>query len=184
MVAHQCLNDSAGFADALDQANARGKPEVTTKPPDGYCFPHRTFQEFLVTERLYETAVAADSEMFGIGFLSSEVVSFFVELIGRREVSAWRERVKHLKVFLSEPFAELLALSCKQFDGEVPEPCIATPSIPREREVELNRRLLQEIITQTPHKPAEGRSTTRRPHFGGQTGKVAKGKYRHLHGTD
>jgi len=69
---------------------------LESKPPEGFYFPHRSFLEFLVAERLVEMIGEKDPEVPQIQYISPEIKEFFLDIIGRRSVRLWVAWMRNL----------------------------------------------------------------------------------------
>jgi hypothetical protein len=86
------------------------------KPPEGLYLPHRSFLEFLVAEKLVDMVMNKNKEVLEIDYVTPEISSFFIEIIGRNAVGEWREWMRkladdHIKV--SPSCINLLKSSCE-----------------------------------------------------------------------
>lgn len=62
------------------------------KPPEGFYFPHRSFQEFLVAEYLVDLAEKLSPRFLEISFVTQEIQEFFLELFpprGYKKLQRW-----------------------------------------------------------------------------------------------
>lgn len=78
------------------------------KPPSGLYFPHRTFQEFLVAEELFNIITQKDSSLGDCPFLTPEIRSFFIELIGKKDIIRWKKLVSKNPELVNKSSRELL----------------------------------------------------------------------------
>jgi|ERR1041385_7346582 hypothetical protein len=83
------------------------------KPPTGFFFPHRSFQEFLVAEYLVEQVNKENFLLENCPFLTLEIQSFFVELIGRNIIIKWRNYHEKIRKIKNEDALELLRATCE-----------------------------------------------------------------------
>jgi hypothetical protein len=82
------------------------------KPPTGFYFPHRSFQEFLVAEFLVEQINKENYQLTDCPFLTLEIQSFFIELISRNTIIKWRNYHEKSTKIRNENTLELLRTAC------------------------------------------------------------------------
>jgi hypothetical protein len=87
------------------------------KPPEGLYLPHRSFMEFLVAERLCEMVMNQDDAILNVSYVSPEITRFFVDLIGKKSIGAWREWLIGIKGAkkINSGCIDLLRTSCEVF---------------------------------------------------------------------
>lgn len=97
------------------------------KPPEGLYFPHRSFLEFLVAERLAEMIAKRDPRVPLIIYVSPEITQFFIELIGKKTVVSWRGwmRILKRKQVISAQCVGLLAGACQRHGVRLTERFLA-----------------------------------------------------------
>lgn len=82
------------------------------KDPSGLYFPHRTFQEFFVAEELHKI-VSNQGYIEECPFLTPEIKSFFIEIIGIRDIKIWRKNVNKNYDLANENSRDLLDTVCR-----------------------------------------------------------------------
>lgn len=84
------------------------------KPPEGLYFPHRSFLEFFVAERLAEMVTGKNPAVLKISYASPVIVRFFIDLVGKKAIGAWREWLVKLKgtTTVSQACVDLLLTAC------------------------------------------------------------------------
>lgn len=151
------------------------------KPPHGFYFAHRSFQEFLVAEQLSES-VASSKRMVDCPYLTTEIINFFLELIGKREVLKWRRRGAG-----NSNATELLEIACRRFDVRLPGEETRTVHFSKPARQRKPRRLLiQEVVgdNEGSNEPAapgrdKPKPKSRKQRSGHRlSGVTPKGKYR------
>lgn len=81
------------------------------KQPSGLYFPHRTFQEFFVAEELHKI-VKSDGDLSHCPFLTPEIKSFFIEMIGEKDLKIWRKSVNKNPELVNSNSRDLLNTVC------------------------------------------------------------------------
>lgn len=79
------------------------------KPPEGFYFPHRSFQEFLVAEYLAEMAEKLHPDFLQFPYATPEVGKFFVELFALKHYKEFRKWIFSKKGSVSKNITDLLA---------------------------------------------------------------------------
>lgn len=82
------------------------------KPPVGLYFPHRSFQEFLVAENIVNLIKEKSTEIGNCPFLTPEVRSFFLELIGKKEILSLRKMIEAEPDWFNTNCLEIFDLGC------------------------------------------------------------------------
>lgn len=83
------------------------------KPPTGFYFPHRSFQEYLVAEALKDKVSSGNYGLHDCPFLTLEIQSFFIELVGRNAIVKWRNYYEKNNNITNEYSLELLRTCCE-----------------------------------------------------------------------
>ena len=128
------------------------------KNPNLFYFPHRSFQEYLVADRLSTLAVNNSEEINECPYLTNEILSFFVELIGRRGVVNWRKMVMKHNLKLDKEAKRLLTTSCAYYrlsspfaEGQEKGPD-SKVVLEAERDRLISRLLVGEIVSDRENK--------------------------------
>lgn len=85
---------------------------VEVKQPDGYYFPHRSFQEFLLAEHLAKSLDVSVSVWREEYQLTPEVFEFLVEMVGTNLIKRMRHRMVGYRGRLASWFLQLLIRKC------------------------------------------------------------------------
>lgn len=85
------------------------------KQPSGLYFPHRTFQEFLVAEEINNIIKTGVLILDDCPFLTPEIKSFFIEIIGLIDLKKWRRSVIENPNSVNENSRDLLNTACAYY---------------------------------------------------------------------
>ncbi|EMS79880.1 translation initiation factor IF-2 N-terminal domain-containing protein [Desulfotignum phosphitoxidans] len=91
------------------------------KPPEGLYLPHRSFLEFLVADWLVRLVERKDENLLEIPFVSPEIIAFFNELVGKKNVLEWRDWLRRISKnrAIEEQCVELFKETCKYYNIRV-----------------------------------------------------------------
>ena len=149
------------------------------KEPTGFYFPHRSFQEFLVAECLVDKINNMDFELSDCPFLTIEIQSFFIELIGRGAIVLWKKHHENKSKIQNENSIELLRTACEYFNLYYDRSLYKTSLyFKNESEYESLRRknlMVNDILSYDANKTKTSKTTKKHPK--NQTGKISKHKY-------
>jgi hypothetical protein len=137
------------------------------KEPEGYFFPHRSYQEYLVAERLHRMINGADVLSTEVGYLTPELTEFLLAMFSEREAERWHRVVMSELPRLSQDYVALFAITCQRF------------GIPVSRR-ELGRLLARNKGQWVPYVKSKANPKT--PHR--VAGVTPKKKYRQRHRRD
>jgi hypothetical protein len=137
------------------------------KEPEGYFFPHRSYQEYLVAERLHRMINGREVLSMEVGYLTPELVNFLLEMFSQREAERWHRLLMSELPKLSPDYVALFATTCQRF------------GIPISRR-ELGRLSARNEGRWIPYP--ESKSTPKSPHR--ISGVTPKKKYRRRHRRD
>jgi hypothetical protein len=85
------------------------------KEPEGYFFPHRSYQEYLVAERLHTMINEKEVLSMEVGYLTPELVNFLLEMFSQREAERWHRLLMSELPKLSPDYVGLFAMTCERF---------------------------------------------------------------------
>ena len=127
------------------------------KPPEGLYFPHRSFMEFMVADRLIDRIVGRDFEILGLEFVSPEVEKFFIQLIGKRDLERWRKWLREFRGSgaVSEQCVSLFLSACKTNRFRITDRFLREigPSAPKQERRMVFPETLNEIQTIETEQP-------------------------------
>ena len=88
---------------------------LAIKPPEGYYFPHKSFWEFLVAERLAELLREDCEEFCLLGSskeVSLEIEEFLLEFIGLTDIKCWKTHIGKHRRKIAAGHVQLFRRAC------------------------------------------------------------------------
>jgi hypothetical protein len=95
---------------------------IESKKPEGYYFPHRSFQEYLVAEKLCELLSTGHLDSGDEVSVTAEILDFSAELLGESGLGKLKRIIWDFRGTLPDWLPELCLRSKKSYEGLLKSP--------------------------------------------------------------